>query len=137
MRLFPCAVGMIVAVTVLACAYGSTTKPSTQPARSTWNEPETENVKSQDGFGAQLWLTRYKKFFDSWKKEGDPHLTPLTTAKRNEAFYAVVLFAEPAANERGLADVTYDLTVRRPDGSVYGEGQNLNGMQDRTPRPRV
>ena len=47
--------------------------------------------------------------------------------------YATVIFAGAGRNPDGEAHVTCDVTIRKPDGSVYGEQKGLVGRQAREP----
>ena len=45
----------------------------------------------------------------------------------------IVVLSAPARDEKGQANVMYDLVVRRPDGSVYSERKDLAGYQAAAP----
>ncbi len=97
-----------------------------QPS-DTWRkdgEPmaDTDNAKSKDGFGAQLFLTESAEFFDDWNKPETPTLPLAKEARRNVPIFTVVLFVDPATDAARRAKVTCHVVVRRPDGTVYGEG---------------
>ena len=50
---------------------------------------DTNNMKSKDGFAAQLFLTESAKYFDDWNKPETPKLPPLQEARRNDPFFAL------------------------------------------------
>ena len=82
---------------------------------------DTNNMKSKDGFAAQLFLTESAKFFDDWNKPETPKLPPLQEARRNVPFFTAILFVDPATDTTKRAKVTCHVIVRKPDGTVYGE----------------
>lgn len=82
---------------------------------------EADNVKSKDGFGAQLFLTESSKFFDDWQKPETPKLTPVGEVRRNVPIFTAILFVDPAVDEAKHAHVSCHVVVRRPDGKIYGE----------------
>jgi hypothetical protein len=80
--------------------------------------PNTDNVKSEKGFGAQLWMIEDTQFFEDWKKSGVPKLKPTRRAKRGVSIFTVILFVNPGRDQKGLSEVIYDITVKKPDGSI-------------------
>ena len=93
----------------------------------------TDNVKSQGHFGAQLWLIADERFFQDWRKPESPSLDPVESAVRGQPIFTVLIFHGLARDAKGQANATYDLTVRRPDGSVYSERKELSGYQAAAP----
>ncbi|MBE7211430.1 MAG: hypothetical protein INR65_10470 [Gluconacetobacter diazotrophicus] len=94
---------------------------------------DTDNIKSQGNFGAQLWLVADPQFFQNWRKPDSPSLDPVEAAVRGQPLYTVIVFYGPARDAKSQASVTYDLVVRRPDGSVYAENKDLVGCQSPAP----
>ncbi len=92
-----------------------------------------DNIQSQGNFGAQLWLIANEHFFQDWRKPDSPSLDPVEAAIRGQPIFTVVVFYGLARDEKGQANVTYDLVVRRPDGSVYSERKDLVGYQAAAP----
>lgn len=86
---------------------------------------DSENRKSEKDFGAQLLLTEDGKFFEDWNKPETPNLTTAERARRNVPLHTVLLFSNPGLDKAESVDVTADITVRRPDGSVYADQKNL------------
>ena len=82
---------------------------------------DTDNMKSKDGFAAQLLLTESAKFFDDWNKPDMPTLPPLQEARRNVPFFTAILFADPTTDATKRAKVTCHVVVRKPDRTIYGE----------------
>jgi len=87
--------------------------------------PESPNMKSKAGFGAQLFLTESTRFFADWKNADAPQIEPLTKVRRNARFYTVLLFADPGVDADGAADVTCDIVIHSPDGIVYSKTGGL------------
>ena len=92
-----------------------------------------DNIKSQANFGAQLWLIADTRFFQDWRKPESPSIDPVDTAVRGQPVFTVIVFYGPTRDEKGQANVMYDLVVRRPDGSVYSERKDLVGYQAPAP----
>ena len=92
---------------------------------------DTDNQKARDGFGALLVLVDDKKFFEDWKKPGPPRFTTIANAERMKPVHTAVIFAGPGRDTNGVADVTCDVTFRKPDGSVYAEQKDVVCTQGR------
>ncbi len=92
-----------------------------------------DNIKLQGSFGAQLWLIANEDFFRDWRKPETPTIDPIDTAIRGQPLFTVIVFCGPVRDAKGQADVTYDLVVHRPDGTVYDEHKNLPGHQAAAP----
>ena len=92
---------------------------------------DAPNMKSKEGFGAQFFLTESTQFFKDWDKPKPPKFTPLETARRNVPFFTAIIFVDPGTNAAGVADVTCNIIVRKPDGSIYGQEKNLVGWKEK------
>lgn len=99
-------------------------------------QSNTDSVKAVGNFGAQLYLVADEGFFQNWRKPEVPTIAPVQLAVRGQPLYTVVIFYGEAQDANGLANVTYDLTVHRPDGSVYAERKAFVGWQDLAPDMR-
>ncbi|MDD5350572.1 MAG: hypothetical protein PHQ12_10210 [Chthoniobacteraceae bacterium] len=82
------------------------------------------NMKVRNGFGAQLFLTEDTAFFENWNKPATPHLHNVTQARRNIPVHTVLLLTNPGL-DANTANVTADITVLKPDGSVYANTPNV------------
>ncbi|MBV9657932.1 MAG: hypothetical protein JO295_07460, partial [Verrucomicrobia bacterium] len=80
-------------------------------------------------FCAQLWLVAERTFFATAARGQLPAFRPVRNATRGHQFFAAILFANCAPDPRGAASVNYDVTVRRPDGTLYGQSKSLVGCQ--------
>ncbi|MEY2407841.1 MAG: hypothetical protein QOF48_511 [Verrucomicrobiota bacterium] len=92
---------------------------------------DTDSQKTRDGFGALLLLIDDKKFFDDWKKPDPPRLRTITNATRILPVHTTVIFAGAGRNADGEVHVTCDVTIRKPDGSVYGAQKGLVATRGR------
>lgn len=84
--------------------------------------PDGESMRVKDGFGAQFILTESTKVFADWNKPKTPHVITLknSAARRGIPFFTVLLFFNPGIDSYGNADVTCKITIREPDGKIYG-----------------
>jgi hypothetical protein len=78
----------------------------------------------QKWFGAQLFLTENAQVFQDWNKPETPKITPVEKVRRNVPIFTVILFVEPGTDTTGVANVTCDIVVRKPDGGIYGQQKN-------------
>ena len=99
-------------------------------------QSNTDSVKAVGNFGAQLYLIADEAFFQDWRKPETPTIAPVQLAVRGQPLYTAVIFYGEARDNKGLANVTYDLTVHRPDGSVYAERKPMIGWQNLAPDER-
>ena len=93
----------------------------------------TDNIKSQGSFGAQLWLIADARLFQNWRRPDSPSIDPVESAVRGQPIFTAIIFYGPAHDEKAQSSVSYDLVVRRPDGSVYSERKDLAGYQSAAP----
>ena len=79
---------------------------------------DTPNMKSKNGFGAQLFLTESQRFFEDWNMPEMPKLQTLEKDKahRNVPLFTAILFVDPGTDAAGSVDVTCDIFVRKPAG---------------------
>ena len=99
-------------------------------------QSNTDNIKAVGNFGAQLYVTDDAAFYQNWKKPETPTITPLQLALRTQPVYTVIIFYGPGRDAKGLCNVSYDLTVHRPDGSVLVENKSMVGWQNLAPDER-
>jgi hypothetical protein len=120
---------------VFAVVFLLPAKAQTQPTSET-SPAKEENVKASKGFGASLWLTDDAEFFENWNKESAGVLIHSTeTATIGKPIFTVIIFANPEADSNGLCNVTGDITVKKPDGSVYGDTIDANFWKNLPPPP--
>ncbi len=68
-------------------------------------------------------------FFDEWQKPEMPKIKPVDTYRRGDEVIPILIFSTSAKDQNGNADLTYDITIRKPDGSVYGHQEKLTVWQ--------
>lgn len=93
----------------------------------------TDNIKANGLFGAQLWLVQGRQFFEDWKKPEAPTIDPIEIVNRGQQIFTAVIFYGTARDGGGLSNVTYDLVVKRPDGTIYDRREGAIGYQDLAP----
>ena len=93
----------------------------------------TDNIRSSGNFGAQLWLTANSNFAEDWRKPQAPTIEPEQMALRGQSIYTAIIFYGEAHTPAGLGNVTYDVTVLRPDGTIYNRRDALIGFQNLAP----
>ena len=93
----------------------------------------TDNIRSVGTFGAQLWLVSNGDFFENWRKPEAPTIDPVQIAQRGQSIYTVVIFYGETATPAGLGNVSYDISVLRPDGTIYNRRDALVGFQNLVP----
>ncbi len=96
-------------------------------------QSNTDNIKASGSFGAQLYLIDDNNFFQDWRKPETPSITPVDLALRGQPVFTAIIFYGEAHDTGGLANVNYDVTVRRPDGSIYEKRDSMIGYQALAP----
>ena len=96
-------------------------------------QSNTDNIKAVGNYGAQLYLVADATFFQDWRKPESPTITPIDLAVRGQPLYTVIIFYGEASDNGGLANISYDITVRRPDGSIYDKRDSMVGFQGLAP----
>ena len=98
--------------------------------------PDTDNGKSMNGFGAQMWIINDESFFDDWNKPETPNLTFTETAIRNKKVFIIFLFINPGIDEQSKANVVADVLIKDPSGEVYGDFTDIEIWQRDYNTPR-
>jgi hypothetical protein len=99
---------------------------------------ETQNMGSKNSFGGMLVLTNDKNFSEILYDAHKPGISLRTIhlVERNKPIETLLIFHGSAYNDKGLSNVTADIRVLAPDGSVYGEEKNINCLNNLpTPLP--
>ncbi len=96
-------------------------------------QTSSDNIKAVGNYGAQLYLVADAAFFQDWRKPETPSVNPIELAVRGQPLYTAIIFYGEASDNGGLANVSYDVTVRRPDGSVYDKRDSMIGYQALAP----
>ena len=63
------------------------------------------------------------------EQAGNTEPETLEKAHRNVPLFSIILFVDPGTDSKGSVDVTYDMVIRKPDGSIYGEQKNAVGLK--------
>ena len=92
-----------------------------------------DNIRASGNFGAQLWLTANPNFPQDWRKPEAPTIDPVQIVLRGQTVYTAIIFYGEARTPAGLGNVSYDITVLRPDGTVYNRRDALVGFQNLAP----
>lgn len=85
---------------------------------------DSSDLKSVDGFRAGLFLTEDPEVAQKWSQPTTPDLVWTRRANRGLPLHTVLVFAGPAIDAQGQANVTCDLIIRDPKGNIYGEAKN-------------
>ena len=93
----------------------------------------TDNIRSAGSFGAQLYLTADANYSEEWRKPGTPTINPVEIADRNVPIFTVVIFYGEGHTQAGLGNVSYDISIQRPDGTIYERRDALVGFQNLAP----
>jgi hypothetical protein len=78
-----------------------------------------------DGLALFFILIKDKKFFNEWAKPDTPKISSNNTYKRGEDVYPVIIFSTDGKDENGNADLTYDIKIIKPDGTLYSNFEQL------------
>jgi hypothetical protein len=82
-----------------------------------------------NGFGAILLLTVDDTVFKRWDQvKGPVEVKTAEAVERGVPLFTVLVFAGPATNLNGRSEVSFDLILRKPDGSIYAVHTNLIGI---------
>jgi hypothetical protein len=96
---------------------------------------ESDSLKAQfeynqNGLHLISALINDRDFFEEWQKPKMPILKPVDTYRLGEEVIPVFIFAFSAKDENGNANLTYDINILKPDGTVYGHFENLEIWKD-------
>ncbi len=83
--------------------------------------PDTASMKAKDGFGGQFILTANEQIYAEWAKPETPKIEIASKLPVGKLLVPVVIYVNPKKHPDGTVDVTYDLTIIKPDGSVARE----------------
>jgi len=83
--------------------------------------PDTANMKAKDGFGGQFILSSNEGIYADWAKPETPRIDVASKLAVGELLVPVVIFVNPKKDKDGSIDVTYDLRIYKPDGSLARE----------------
>jgi hypothetical protein len=87
--------------------------------------PNTDNKKTINGFGAQLLITDNLDFYDDWEEPETPHISIAKTVTIGETVIPLVIFVNPHKDDDNCINVTCDVTITQPDGTIAQELPNI------------
>ncbi len=90
---------------------------------------DLKGMPTKEGFSALLALTTNKNIFQEWVP--DFRIAPVKIVKRNTPVLTLILIANPGVDGQGMAHVTYDIVIKKPDGKLYAEAPNMPGWNGR------
>lgn len=90
----------------------------------------------QNGLRGMFCLIDNKRFFDEWQKPDTPKISPVDTYKRGQDVFPIIIFSTDGKDSKGNADLSYDITIKKPDGSIYGHFEQLTIWKD-APAPTM
>jgi hypothetical protein len=71
-------------------------------------------------------LMKGTSLLEEWAKPQTPVLTNASTYQRGDTILVALFVGTDAKEKNGDADVTYDATIFKPDGSIYGDFKQLD-----------
>jgi len=85
---------------------------------------------NQNGLQLHFVLINDKEFIDKWEKPETPKISPIDTYKRGEDVIPIIIFSTDGKDSVGNANLTYDIKIVKPDGTIYGEFKQLEVWKD-------
>jgi len=81
--------------------------------------PESNHVKSANGFNAMLLMTPDPNWMDEWNTPSiyDPQFTTASEVSLGGQLNILAILSNPGLDSEKLANVSCDFSVQRPDGS--------------------
>jgi len=130
----------IVAVFSVLCSQASFAKNAPLTEKKGWLQdgkpvPDSEYRKSMHGFGAQLLVIDDDSLFENWDKPETPNLSITDTAIRNQPVFVIFLFINPGTDNSSNANVNAEVTIKSPDGKIYGHFKDMEIWQRAYPFP--
>jgi|GEM_PF-982625 len=83
------------------------------------------NTYQDNGLQLVFFVTGDANFFTEWQKPDMPQISPVKIYKRGDDIFPIIIFGTDGKDDKGNADLTYDIDVKRPDGSIYGHFDQL------------
>ncbi len=83
-------------------------------------QPDTDERKAQNGFGGWLLITDDNEWQAKWQTGPQvvPHFNLVRNVNKGQPLYALTFFSNPMRSDKGEADISCDIDLRRPDGSA-------------------
>jgi len=87
------------------------------------------------GFKGFLAVTDDANFYTDWKKPETPTIRKIENVSRGQKIFAIVIFSNIGANEKGAGNVTFDFSLKGPDGTFVDKRENVDALAGRPPSP--
>lgn len=101
--------------------------------------PHSSNAESkEDTFDFLLALTRQDVEMDWWfsiPHQFTPTVSQISEVVTKEYFKILPIFNNYGTTPQKEVNVTYDLEIFKPDGSIYNSEKNIPGFQEKAPGP--
>ncbi len=99
--------------------------------------PQTDAMKSRDGFAASLLLTSDADWQAKWETPADttPSFTEASDVQLGGELFVLTFLSNPQLGEDGAAKVHCDVRMLRPDGSSSAEERDVPCFTARLPGP--
>ena len=80
-------------------------------------------------------MTEHEEFFQKFAQGGAVRFDGTGDVHRDVPVFLTIFIAGPGVDASGAADVTADIVIRKPDGSVYFEGKEASCWSGKYPYP--
>lgn len=90
---------------------------------------ESSSQKMTNGYGAKLDFTTEGDFLNNWRT----HWKSVSKVKHNTGIYMVVFFVNVNAIPHADKDITFDITILKPNGSIYASFPDMAAPPYRGP----
>ncbi|MFV1998625.1 MAG: hypothetical protein ACC641_11520 [Acidiferrobacterales bacterium] len=82
--------------------------------------------KAEKGFGSMLVLENDPDFFKKWNVASATfRYKMLRKVNKGEYFVVAIIFVNPGVDGAGNTNITYDVKITKPDGTIYTRIPNL------------
>lgn len=101
--------------------------------------PDTEGRKTVKGLSVCLAIVDDPDFMNAWDATARlSEYRPMKKTRKGGYFGITAVFSRPGSRAGEPADLRYDITVLKPDGTLYGQNSNLvlwNSRDSEQPDP--
>lgn len=97
--------------------------------------PQTDAMKSRDGFAASLLVTSDADWRAKWETPADttPNFTEASDVRLGGELFVLTFLSNPQLDEDGAAKVHCDVRMLRPDGSTSADERDVPCFTARLP----
>jgi hypothetical protein len=88
---------------------------------------------SKDGFSAMVFFTEDLDFPKKFHEGGNITLNATTSVRINTPFLLTVSFSGAGIQRGGDADIALDITITKPDGTIYFQAKDVPGWEGQFP----